>query len=205
MTKFTISLLAAFVISLSAVPAPSLDFSQALGLRSSLFVSRAEGYGFKTQGGSLFDLTTSLTGENFGVAATVGYHSVGASNLAEGYAYRGFVGLHCLLGAEWYPLGEAETQRIATGPAPRPGASIGVGGFFSRYQYTDLLFFYPALQASLFSDFYFPASLFRVRFALPAEVYFRRDLAASFSVGFGAWGILSWTRLAGRFTGGEAR
>lgn len=204
MTKLTISLLAGFVISLSATLGHSLDFAQGLGLRSALFLSRAEGYDFKTQGGSLFELSTSLSGESFGVSAALGYHSIGASNLTEGYAYRGFEGFHGFLSAEWYPLG-TEAGRHESKPLPRPGVSGGLGGFFSRYVDTDLLFFYPALQASLFSDFYFPDSLFRVRFAIPLEIYFRKDLASSFSFGLGAWGILSWKRLVERVAGTEAK
>ena len=78
---------------------------------------------------------------------------------------------------------------------PRFGVGAGIGGFFSRYQHTEILFFYPALRIILFADLVPPEGSFRLRFGLPAEIYLRRDLESSFSLGIGVWGALNWTRL----------
>ena len=78
---------------------------------------------------------------------------------------------------------------------PRFGVGAGIGGFFSRYQHTEILFFYPALRIILFADLVPQEGSFRLRFGLPAEIYLRRDLESSFSLGIGVWGALNWTRL----------
>ncbi len=199
--KHTIPFFAVLVISLSAVHGHAIEFSQALGIRSALLLSRAEGFETKTQGASVFELSATLAGEYAGLSLAAGYHSVGASDLSRGYSYRGFDGFHGYAAFEWYPLGGVAEKAGEPGPFPRPGLSCGVGGFFSKYEYTEILFFYPSLRASLFSDFFFTGSLFRVRFELPVEVYLRKDLESSFSLGFGAWGVLSWSRVASRLSG----
>jgi len=199
--KYTLPFFFFFVTSFPTVPSHALEFSQALAVRSALLVSRAEGFETKTQGASIFELSATLSGEYLGLALAAGYHSVEASNLSDGYSYRGFDGFHGFAALEWYPFGVVEGEAGGPNPLPRPGLSCGIGGFFSKYEYTDILFFYPSLRASLFSEFFFTGSVFRVRFELPAEIYLRKDLASSFSLGFGAWGVLSWSGVAARPSG----
>lgn len=196
--KKSIPFFAVLVILLSAERGFSIEFSQELGIRGGFVLSKADGFEAKSQGASIAELSATFSGELIGVSLAAGYHSVDPSNLHGGYAYRGFDGFHGYASVEWYPLGGPDDAGGGPGPFPRPGVSFGLGGFFSKYEYTDLLFFYPALRACLFSDFFFDGSPFRIRFALPAEVYLRKDLASSFSLSFGAWGVLSWSRLAAR-------
>jgi hypothetical protein len=196
MFKPSISFLVLFVISLSADPAHSLDISQGISARGSLIASAASGFDGKIQRGSFFELSNTLAGDTAGADLTVGYHSAGAGDLAGGYGYRGYSGVHIFLSGEryWTPGGRSRSTEGAAAEI-RPGLGFGAGGFFSVYEHTDILFFYPALRLTLFSDIFFPASSFSLRYGLPLEVYFRKDLASSFSLGFGVWGIMSWKKL----------
>jgi len=204
--KHSIALPMAFVILLSADPCHSLDFSQGIGLRGAPVLSRAEGFSPKSQGAAFFELDNLLSGESFAAFLTLGFHSVSASGLDGGWGYRGFDGFHGWLGAEWrHPAPPASRGRASgsgqqeTGAKgvfiPRFGVGAGLGGFFSKYHHTEILFFYPALRIVLFADLLPPGGAFSLRFGLPAEIYLRRDLESSFSLGLGVGGVLNWTRL----------
>jgi hypothetical protein len=196
MLKTIIPFLILFVISLSAYPGHSLDISQGISARGSLISSSARGFEGKTQGGSFFELSNTLSGGTAGADITIGYHSVGASDLSGGYGYRGYSGVHLFLSGEWYRTAGRSLRRPESSTAAiRPGIGGGAGGFFSLYEHTDILFFYPALRLMVFSDLFFPSSPFSLRYGIPLEVYFRKDLASSFSLGFGVWGVMSWKRL----------
>ena len=196
MLKNIIPCLALFVISLSAYPGYSFDISQGISARGSLVFSSTPEFEQKTQRGSFFELSNTLSGDSAGVDITVGYHRVGASELTGGYGYRGYSGVHAFLSGEWYWTGGRTPGRTeSTAAVIRPGIGGGAGGFFSLYEHADILFFYPALRLILFSDIFLPASPFRLRYGIPLELYLRKDLASSFSLGFGIWGIMSWKRL----------
>lgn len=196
--KGIVPFLTGFVISLSAATLPALEFSQSLSLRGGLLVSRADGYEGKTQGGSFFELDNTLAGESFGAALTIGYHDVGPSNLSRGYGYRGYEGVHFGVSAEGYLAPVPAAEGSARRPRLRPGLAAGALGYFSRYTYTDMLIFYPSIRALPFVDILYPEALFRLRFGLPLEYYFRKDLASSWSAGWGVWGVLSWPALAAK-------
>ncbi len=217
LVKFSISLPLFFVILLSAVPAGSLDFAQGLALRGSAAFSQAGGFGRKAQGLAAVELENTLSGGTFGGTLTVGYHSAAASGIDGGYAYRGWDGVHLWLTGEVYagpnpPVKPGSGGAAANGkrgpapdsgrPAVRPGLGAGIGGFFSMYENTENLFFYPALRLLPFADLFFPGSLFRLRFASPLELYLRRDLDSSFSAGMSLSGIFSWGAFMERRRGG---
>jgi hypothetical protein len=195
--KTTIVYFSCFVILLSAVPGHSLEFVQDIGFRGAAVFSKGPGFERKTQGGSFIELENILAGSSFAAVLTFGYHNINPSGLSGGWGYRGWAGFHGWLGAEWYFFNTGAED--GSGPdmaRPRFGAALAFGGFFSEYQYTEMLFFYPALRASVFADIFFD-SPFRLRFGIPAELYFRRDLESSFSLGIGVWGGISWSRLIG--------
>jgi hypothetical protein len=195
--KITVAHFSCFVILLSAVPCYSLEFVQDVGFRGAALFSKAPGFEWKTQGISFIEFENILAGRSFAAILTFGYHSVSPSNLSGGWGYRGLSGFHGWLGAEWYFSNTgAEDGPGPDSGRPRFGAALALGGFFSEYQYTEILFFYPALKASFFADIFFD-NPFRLRFGIPAELYFRRDLESSLSLGIGVWGGISWSRLAG--------
>jgi hypothetical protein len=195
--KTTVTYFSFFVLLLSAIPCHSLDFIQDIGFRGAALFSKAPGFERKTQGGSFIEFENILAGRSFAAFLSFGYHNINSSNLSGGWAYRGWLGFHGWLGAEWYFFNTGAAD--ALGPditRPRLGMALALGGFFSEYQYTEVLFFYPALRAVFFADIFFD-NPFRLRFGIPAEAYFRRDLESSFSLGIGVWGGISWSRLAG--------
>jgi hypothetical protein len=201
--KHTIPGLYIFLILLSAVPGHSLDFLQDLGFRGGVLASQQGRFEQKTQGSSLVEFQNILSGTYLAAALSLGYHKVSPSNLSGGWGYRGLEGYHLWLGAEWYFLnqqsalvrGPAETGQSRSLP-PRFGLSLALGGFYSTYQYTDILFFYTALRMNLFADLFF-SSPFRLRVGLPTELYFRRDLDSCAATGIGLWAGISWDRLVG--------
>ncbi|MDR1933314.1 MAG: hypothetical protein LBQ57_10905 [Spirochaetales bacterium] len=183
-----------FVSLLSAVPGHCLDFFQDAGFRGAVLLSQQGDFGRKPQGSTYAEFQNVLSGESFAALLSLGYHKVNASNLSGGWGYRGFEGVHLWLGAEWYLF---TAQNVSDPPpGPRFGVSLAYGGFYSVYQYTDILFFYTALRLDLFADLFFSLP-FHLRIGIPAEVYFRRDLDSCYAVGFGVWGGISWSRLAG--------
>jgi hypothetical protein len=179
-------------IIVSAVPCHSLDFFQDIGFRGAALLSRREEFENKPQGSAFVEIQNTLSGANFAAALSLGYHSVRPSNLDGGWGYRGFEGFHLWLGAEWYFL----NQEHSLSPPPRFGLSLALGGFYSMYQYTDILFFYTALRMNIFADLFFSYP-FHLRIGLPTEIYFRRDLDSSFATGIGVWAGISWGRLVG--------
>lgn len=201
--KHTIPCLYIFIIIVSAVPGHSLDFLQDVGFRGAVLMSRQEEFENKPQGSSIVELQNILSGEYFAALLSVGYHKVSPSNLSGGWGYRGFEGWHLWLGAEWYFLNQESARIMPRAPSrqrfapPRFGLSLAVGGFYSMYQYTDILFFYPALRLNIFADI-FSSLPFHLRFGLPLELYFRRDLDSCVSPGgLGLWAGISWARLTG--------
>jgi hypothetical protein len=199
-TKHTRTRLYIFVILVSAVPGHSLDFLQDIGFRGAALVSQEGEFGQKPQGSSIVEFQNILCGTYLAATLSLGYHKTSPSNLAGGWGYRGFEGYHLWLGGEWYFLNQESAlprqNEPATALPPRFGLSAALGGFYSMYQYTDILFFYSALRVNLFADLFF-SHPFHLRVGLPAEIYFRRDLDSSFSTGIGLWAGLSWGRLVG--------
>jgi hypothetical protein len=194
--KRSIAYLYGFVILLSAAAGHSLDFLQDIGFRGAALISEREEFEKKQQGSSFAEFQNILSGESFAALFSLGYHLVRPSNLSGGWGYRGFEGYHFWLGAEWYFAGQNLPKPEAPKKPPRFGVSLALGGFYSIYQYTDILFFYTALRMNIFADLFF-ASPFHLRVGLPTEIYFRRDLDSSFSTGIGVWAGISWARLVG--------
>lgn len=168
--------------------------------------SRAPDFQTKTQGLSSLEFENLFFGPRLGLAFSLGYHSAAATGIQGGYSYRGWQGMHFRLSGEIY-LSPAPSPGAVGGPnfirgpgssgsgggiRVRPGVGAGVGGFFSMYQYTEILFFYPSLRIQPFADLFLPRSLFSLRFALPVELYLRRDLDYSYSLGLGASGVFRW-------------
>ncbi|GAB4367576.1 MAG: hypothetical protein Kow009_04490 [Spirochaetales bacterium] len=159
-----------------------------------MVISRMEGFDWKSQGGNSLELTTRLEWAAVSITETMGIHGVEASNLDGGWGYRGYEGAQARLGVE-VPFGDTPADgRSATGS--QAGWGAGGGGFFSRYRDTDLLFFYPSIYTFLFLD-YFTSPRLRIRYTVPFEWYFRKDLAASFSLGISIGVVYTWTRPRG--------
>jgi hypothetical protein len=202
--KRNIPRLYGLLLLLSAVSSHSLDLLQDIGFRGAALASRQEPFEQKIQGSSAVEFQNILSGESLAALLSLGYHSVRPSNLSGGWGYRGFEGVHLWLGAEWYFLGAEQNlprpEGAGTSPQkttmPRFGLCLALGGFYSMYQYTDILFFYTALRMNLFADLFFSWP-FHLRIGLPTEVYFRKDLDSSISTGIGLWAGISWARLTG--------
>jgi hypothetical protein len=180
-----------------------------LGFRGAVLAPQQGEFERKPQGSTYIELQNIFSGEDFGALLSLGYHKSAPSNLSGGWGYRGFEGFHLWLGAEWYFLtasGAARTASAGTDepgappvqppPGPRFGVSLAFGGFYSMYQYTDILFFYTALRLNLFADLFFSLP-FHLRVGIPAEIYFRRDLDSCYALGFGVWAGISWAKLVG--------
>jgi len=197
--KISISLPLFFVIAFFPPQALGLDFSQGLVLGGGTVFSRAPGFGTKPQGMVEAELENLLSGRSFGGALILGLHSAAPSGIRGGYGYRGWEGMHLRLSGEMYlsPArrrvgGEGNPDAASGGMLLRPGFGAALGGFFSMYRHTEILFFYPSLRLQPFADLIPPRSLVRLRFALPVEVFFRRDLDVSWAVGLGAAGVFRW-------------
>ena len=195
-----ISSFSIFAILVSAVPAFSLDISTSISNRGIVTMSRMEGFGYKTQGGNSLELATFLEWESFAISAILGVHGTEASNLGGGWGYRGYEGVHLRLQVE-APLspsppsaGGPSVPPRATGTSRvRGGLGGGAGGFYSRYRETDQVLFYPSAYAFLFLDAPTGSPKVRIRYTLPVEWYFRRDLVTSFSIGLSMGVLYTWT------------
>jgi hypothetical protein len=198
--KRIIPCIVGFVSLLSAFPCYSLDFLQDVGFRGAVLAPRQGEFERKPQGSTYLEFQNIFSGEYVGALLALGYHKAAPSNLSGGWGYRGFEGVHLWLGAEWYFFTATGARPSSAGteesPGPRFGVSLAAGGFYSMYQYTDILFFYTALRLNLFADLFFSLP-FHLRVGIPAEVYFRRDLDSCYALGVGVWAGISWARLVG--------
>ena len=208
MSMRIISSLSLFAILVSAVPAFSLDISTSISSRGTVTVSRMEGFDYKTQGGNSLELASLLEWDSFTISGALGVHGTEASNLGGGWGYRGYEGVHIRVQGE-VPLsppsteetsapfsidGTSRAQATTNGTSRvRAGLGGGGGGFFSRYRETDQVLFYPSVYAFLFLDAPTGSPKVRIRYTLPFEWYFRKDLAASFSLGFSIGVLYTWT------------
>jgi hypothetical protein len=199
--KRIVAYLYGFVILLSALPGHSIDFLQDIGYRGGVLMPQQGEFERKPQGSSFAEAENILSGKYFAALAAFGYHKVYPSSLSGGWGYRGLEGYHLWLGAEWYFLNQesairnAETEKTHSLP-PRFGLSLAWGSFYSVYEYTNILFFYTALRLNIFADLFFSLP-FHLRFGLPVEMYFRRDLDSCLSAGIGLWAGISWAKLVG--------
>lgn len=177
-----------------------------------------EGFTFKSQGGNSLELGTHLEWSSWAISGSLGIHGTEASNLDGGWGYRGYEGAHARLGLEVpfssrgspkgglptgdTPAGDTQSTAVPLGKSGQDlGFQAGVGGgggaFFSRYRETDLVFFYPSVYAFLFLDHYTTSPRVRIRYTIPFEWYFRKDLAASFSLGISIGVMYTWTQPRG--------
>jgi len=191
----TIPSFAVFVILVSATPVSSLDISTGLSSRGSFLVSRMEGFSLKSQRDNALELATLMEFSRLSLSALLGWHGIEPSNLAGGWGYRGLEGTHGRIQME-FPLQIHEERQREPGFV-QAGWGIGAGGFFSRYKETDQVIFYPSALISLYLDVYVLSPYVRIRYTLPAEWYFRKDLEASFSMGIGIGILYTWTRRTG--------
>ncbi len=215
-----ISNFALFAILVSAVPAFSIDVSHSLSSRGTVGISRMEGFDFKTQGGNSIELATLLEWPSFAISGILGMHGAEATNLGGGWGYRGYEGAHARLQMEFplfsgipsaggvstegIPAGDSMPEETESRERPRSGSGFvagwggGGGAFFSRYRETELLLFYPSAYTFLFFDWYTAFPRVRIRYTVPFEWYFRKDLAVSFSLGLSIGVVYTWTQPAGK-------
>ncbi|GEM_PF-1608863 len=210
-----ISRFALFAILVSAVPAFSIDISHSLSSRGTVVISRLEGFDFKTQGSNSLELATLLEWSSWAISGILGIHGTEATNLDGGWGYRGYEGFHARVQVEIpFSIGgtsmgdlsssgthdkdtsvkeKASREKPTSGSIFRAGWGGGGGGFFSRYRETDLLFFYPSAYTFLFLDYLTAYPRIRIRYSVPFEWYFRKDLDSSFSFGLSIGVVYTWT------------
>ncbi len=118
------------------------------------------------------------TGLSAGLGA--GWHYTFASDLRDGYLYRGYTGLEARLSFGW----AVALQMPAGEPPMRVGLQAETLARLDRYAWTELYFFYPGLSFGPFLELG-PgrASRFSYRILVPLDFYFRRDLAHNSALG----------------------
>lgn len=180
-------------LSLSALEA---GLTPEIGATETVVGSKDTRYDLKLQLATVGEAGISLGIGPITVGPYLGLHYTGASSISGGYAYRGFRGWHWggRVGIRGKPL------EIGRSLSLRPGLRAGGSVRYSRLQYTELIFFYPQIGVAPYVDVGRARDTWWARFLLPIDVYFRRDLDYSVSMGLGvelAWDIVE---AASRYT-----
>ena len=168
------------LISLST-QALDVSVTSEFGLTEALLVSQDTRYDPKLQLQSSGRFGVALRVERIRIGVAAGLHYAGPSAVTGVDLLRGFRGWHA--GADMAVL--LGTVPLRRGLQGRVGVAVTGTARFSRYLHTDLLFFYPHFGVGLELEIVAPRVPVSTRLILPIEVYLRRDLRFSTSVGVG--------------------
>jgi hypothetical protein len=163
--------------------AAGLRLAAGLQAEGGLVLSRSNGWPLKLQADGALGLDLDLLLPcSLALGIGLGLHRTLASGLSGGVSYRGYSGIEGKIHLAWsVPLRFLESR-----PALRAGLLAGILGRLDRYAHTTLYFPYPGLYGAPFLELGPPGpSRLRYRILLPAELYFRRDMDVSTSVGLG--------------------
>ncbi len=191
----TISLLCFFVISLAALDAEPGRISFSFQTAPEIAVKKDYRYTAKSQIGIYGETYLNVDiASSFFAQAGLGYGRYGPSGAGSDWViYRGFTVFYYGAGAGMYLPDFTLFGFIPFDPG------FALRGFFDygSYLYTDIYYFYPAVELELFTTVgRFWDDYFRLRVGLPMSWNFQRDLEVFFAAGISLHGVLYLPKLS---------